>query len=413
MRSALLLVVIALAIGLAAPAAAQPGAGVRPERPFRGLFGSGVGDASQSLVASLTLSGGYDEDLLAVAEGRGRSSSDQRAGGFGGGQAGLGYSLTTQRLTFGASYGASARYFPAFEQPSVIVQPGYAWTPAQNPFEEPEVPGAPDLDFVVSHQTYLRHMTTGSLRYGHGFTRRLSFSSSYSVRRSYFEVSGDRIRHSAGAGLRYAISRGIGASVGYSYRIAQYGGGRSFDDHVIDAGIDFSRALSFSNRTTLSFHTGSGITTHEGDRARVGFSGGASLNHEIGRTWGAAITYGRGWRYADIFEAPVFSDSVSIGIGGLISRRLQFAAGAAATSGGVGFTERNGLIRMSGSAALTMGLTQFVGLSLAYVYYRHDFEADVVLAPGVLRTSERHGVRAAVSVMAPIFQRSRRPNAAR
>ena len=49
----------------ASPVAAQQQG--RPERPYRGIFGGGVGDAEQLLTVNFGVSGGYDDNILANA----------------------------------------------------------------------------------------------------------------------------------------------------------------------------------------------------------------------------------------------------------------------------------------------------------------------------------------------------------
>ena len=56
---------------LAASAAAQS---VRPERPYRGLFASSSSDTEQELALNGSLGSGYDDNILADAQGRTTSS---------------------------------------------------------------------------------------------------------------------------------------------------------------------------------------------------------------------------------------------------------------------------------------------------------------------------------------------------
>ena len=63
-RSPVLLALVAMLWSGSAVAQAP-----RPERPFRGLFGGGVGNTEQSLTAHASLGGSYDDNLLAEARG--------------------------------------------------------------------------------------------------------------------------------------------------------------------------------------------------------------------------------------------------------------------------------------------------------------------------------------------------------
>ena len=60
-----------------APAAAQGSA--RPERPYRGLFGSGTSETGQMLSVGASLGSGWDDDLEANARGTGGATTGRRA----------------------------------------------------------------------------------------------------------------------------------------------------------------------------------------------------------------------------------------------------------------------------------------------------------------------------------------------
>ena len=63
MKSRIILsVCVAALFAASTPAAAQA---PRPERPYRGLFGGGVGDVEQSLIWNGSTGGGYDDNVLA------------------------------------------------------------------------------------------------------------------------------------------------------------------------------------------------------------------------------------------------------------------------------------------------------------------------------------------------------------
>jgi hypothetical protein len=73
MRPFLYFFVLMLATALAdVPAYAQA---PRPERPYRGLFGSNTANLDQQLAASASVGGGYDDNLLADALDTGHQAS--------------------------------------------------------------------------------------------------------------------------------------------------------------------------------------------------------------------------------------------------------------------------------------------------------------------------------------------------
>ena len=98
------------------PAAAQTQQASRPERPYRGIFASGTQDSGQSLTANSTVSGGYDDNILADATHR-NTIREGQAGKLGQFSGGLNYSWLGQRGELTAGAGTSVRYYPSLENP--------------------------------------------------------------------------------------------------------------------------------------------------------------------------------------------------------------------------------------------------------------------------------------------------------
>ena len=97
--------------GVAAVSAQQ----ARPERPYRGLFGGGVGNSEQLLSLELGVGGGYDDNILAGLTGDSGTSSGatgQAGGSFGSLSAELTYALNRTRVNFAASFATSSRFSP-------------------------------------------------------------------------------------------------------------------------------------------------------------------------------------------------------------------------------------------------------------------------------------------------------------
>src|SRR5688572_29461951 len=106
----------------AAPALAQTGT-PRAERPYRGLFASGVDDAGQSLIATGSIGGGYDSnvfaDLGATGPGIVTDPRFARPGMVGSASGALEYALRQDKVDFMASFGDAYRYYPQNSQTSV------------------------------------------------------------------------------------------------------------------------------------------------------------------------------------------------------------------------------------------------------------------------------------------------------
>src|SRR5688500_8910763 len=105
MKSSLTSIVCAAALLIAVPAAAQQ---PRPARPYRGLFGGGMGDTEQVLTLTGSVGVGYDDNVLADQSGTGGLGTDPRidqSGTFQQMSGGLTYSLERTRVSLGASLG--------------------------------------------------------------------------------------------------------------------------------------------------------------------------------------------------------------------------------------------------------------------------------------------------------------------
>ena len=100
---------------MAVPAIAQQQPLPRVERPYRGLFGGGVGDAEQLLTVDLKTGGGYDHIISAGAPAGSPDSVDStpwQNGGFGNFAAALGYSLNRERITVDATLASDNYFYP-------------------------------------------------------------------------------------------------------------------------------------------------------------------------------------------------------------------------------------------------------------------------------------------------------------
>jgi hypothetical protein len=173
---------------------------------------------------------------------------------------------------------------------------------------------------------------------------------------------------------------------------------------VMDGGINYSRPLSLSRNTTLSFSTGS-YATRRSDRMRVGLTGSARLNHELGRSWSAFAAYGRRARLDESFDELIVGDGLSAGIGGLLNRRVHVRATMGASLGSIGIDDgAPAFSTVHSNAALGYALARFANLSVTYSYYRHRFGAGTAMPLGLPSAFDRQSVQINVSFWAPLFQ---------
>ncbi len=427
-----------------AHARAQQPATARPERPYRGIFGGGVGETEQLLTATLSL-GGVALSQRLPADG---SASPVGAGGYstnGQGSGGFSYSLKRSKLDLQASWSMSGRYLPdatprvmAGDGASVVLgwpltkhthidgsfngtrQP-YSTLPAAAPLFEAE-PGSTDtidLQRVALRESYIGY--GAQLGIAHTMNRRLALSGNLAYGGSrYNEPTRDVIRRSGKALATWTIGRGLGLRAGYGRQLSQYrddeGLVHGSPSESYDAGIDFSRALSFSRKTTLAFSSGSsGVGNH--GKTQYQLVGSARLNHEIWRTWVAALTFGRDFSFVNQFREPVLSDSMSAGASGTITRRVQASASIGAAAGLVGIRRGLGVKKdyrsVNTSISLSAAITRYIAVTTHYGHYSQAFATTAPELQNYSREGGRHTFDVNLALWAPLYQRSQRPHASR
>ena len=265
----------------------------------------------------------------------------------------------------------------------------------------------PGLDLAVAREPTVHSTFSGDISYN--TTERASLTGYYSlVRRDL--VSGDSFGYYSqmfGGRYTYRLNQYLGVRAGYGYRIADFAGPDTepIASHDLDVGADggYGRSFSLSRRTTFSFQTGSSVFLHErsvdstdnrsGTETRLFVNGSASLVHTWGRTWSANVGGSRSVNYEIGFSEPFLSNAVFAAVGGLLTPRLDFTASASRTAGSVGFgSGNNGFGASYATAALRMGLTEWLATYVQYFYYRHDFESGVALPVFVSVARDRQGV---------------------
>jgi hypothetical protein len=326
--------------------------------------------------------------------------------------------LTRYSGSLGASFQLGASTSLGVTQ-SLSRQPYYLLASFPPVFEgEPGVaPPVPPVDAGAGVRTEQRLFSATAVSLTQGLGRRASFFANYGGQ-FYASASGayDANSQSGGAGFRFALARGLGLRLGYAYAEFRFGDPTDADrtrSHTADVGIDYSRALSFSRRTSLAFSTGTSAVVYQ-DQTHYNVTGNLRLAHEIGRTWQASIGYTRGVVFLDTLREPGFADSVTLGIGGMANRRVRLQAslsGAAGNAGfGAGAADFNTAVA---STSMQVGLSRYAGLSFSYAYYRHWASAGAVLAEGVRRQIDRQSLQVSINLWAPLVNGARRSDASR
>ena len=252
--------------------------------------------------------------------------------------------------------------------------------------------------------------------YSHSFSQASSIDAQFGYHfYHFFNANSERSDHQEQrAGLTYHHSVGRYASLvlGYTYRhnLVPDAVDRPLAMHDINAGVNYSRALSRTRQTKVSFHTGSTLTNSTNNvsqptpetRTHFFVVGGAELLREIGQTWGAQAAYNRSVTYEAGFVQPVLRDEVSARIGGLIGRNVDVSSGVYYTVGAVGLETTN-YHSLLASSQVRWAITRSLATYASYYYYLYNFGSDVSLPSGVVQELHRNGVRIGLTTWLPLW----------
>jgi hypothetical protein len=421
----------------------------RAERSYLGVFGSGVDQFEQVLTVNGSAGIGYDTSPGTAATEAGLQPAPlplkQVGTAYDHLSGGLSYTASVRKLSVDGSLSSALRQYPQRDFPdqpnygasvaagmngvnlgkktsvSAGIGASYQSTRAFMPFP---VLDSPDLGPVeiptAEYGTGLRDYSSynASASISHQLSRRSSLGGGYSRHSTLFGGTGsfDDLADQTGS-VRYShgLTRDLGLHLGYGYTAATYGQGRqSYENHSIDTGVDYNRALSLTRRTKLAFSSG-GTAVRQDQQTRYDVIGSAVLSHEIGRTWNAALSYQRNVGFTELVLQPIFSDSLSASLGGLITRKLTFHSGVGTSRGSVGVDDRasNGFDAWSGFAGVNRALTRNLALGASYSYYHYNFQPGASLVTGLTSNMNRHSVSVTLNAWAPVFHHGRKQNASR
>ena len=213
-----------------------------------------------------------------------------------------------------------------------------------------------------------------------------------------------------GGGYSYVMTRYAKLRAGYSQLDSDYpaifaGRARRYSQRSIDAGVDYSRPLSISRRTTFSFGTGT-AAIDDGNDTLYKITGTASLHHQMRRTWNANLAYVRGLGIVPGFTEPFFADSVNANVRGNLTNRVALDLTAGYTNGYVGIQARNlDYVSYQANTRLEWAVhRERLGIYGHYYYYAHEFVGTTPMPNAIPRQVDRHGVRAGIIFRFPLLQ---------
>ena len=427
-RASALLVLAICALGR--PAQAQESASARPTA---GLFG-GDSISSEQLSFSWSLLGAADDNVTTGSV----SASDPRfqvKGTYGTADGSLSYSTRGKHALFSATAASGGRYYPDLKElsgfdgsggvslaadlgakTSIQASQGFTYQPYyQLNFLNvlaPATSSIPTRDSDAALTTRESIGFVGNFGLTRHFTARSSFTVGYSYRRTQFSASSERfLWQIAHAKFSHNLTRYAALRLGYGYGQGQNGIGvtKPTVNHDLDIGVDYSRALSFSRKTTLTFGSGTTIIRQQDVSGQNGSyyraNGDANLTREIGRTWSAVATYHRGVQFIEGFADPLYADSVLLHVGGLLNRRVSVSLSGDYSKGTLGVgTVDHGYSTSSAGSEVRVALNRTLAAYAQYFYYRYGFDNGVALPGGLPSALGRQGLRVGISGWLPLHR---------
>jgi hypothetical protein len=121
------------------------------------------------------------------------------------------------------------------------------------------------------------------------------------------------------------------------------------------------------------------------------------LTHQIARSWTASLRYDRALQFVQALPQPFFSDSITAGVRGNPSRRVDLSFSGGYSAGAIGVSAQGGALgTYTGSAQIGMSLNRHSALYSEYLYYHYRFGQQTLVAafPGLLdRQTARVGLK--------------------
>jgi hypothetical protein len=438
-----------LAIGvlaLAAACAVSPDAyAQRAAGPFAGLFGGqqpsgtrpapGAPEVSQTVDLRWSAYEGYDDVAQDQFGNIVPESEFQKSGVYSGFSAGLGYQRNSRAINVALNASTSARAYgssynltaPTYSAGGSIAMPlgrrtmintsvgiGYASFYQFTPFLAILAPEAltftPGYGSIAAGRTSLGISTSAGL--SQTLWRHASIGGNLRWFRREFLDGTESPLDARGYQLKFqqGLTRGLGFHAGYDYqegRLDAAPGEINPTIRNLDIGLDYSKALSFSRRTTVSFGTGTAIAQNESG-SQYHLNAQATLNQQIGRTWNANVSFNRGSQFVEGLRDLVFADSVTASVHGQPMSRLELTGSLATTSGTVGIKVlAPHFSSYTASGKVAVAVTRLLGVFTQYTYYRYDVPPGSPTALDFRPRLGRQSVMVGLSGWFPIVEDAR------
>jgi hypothetical protein len=429
----------------AQPQTVQPtGEPQQPQRPLTALFRGAQRQRRDVISLSSSFYGAYDQELGPTANGGGPRGL-LNAGPYTGIDLGLGFSPTGEgAFAINARANSSIRYYPdltdlvaATHDGSVSAsyevndrlsfngRGGFAYTPyfdfAALPDLDPESPAVPVRGRDTAFSTRRLRTFEGGGDLVYGSSERSSISLGYGIRQTTSIEEGQSATDlSAFAGYHRRLNRRTTSRITFVHRDGENevgGVSRPVRVEDLEFGLDRDWARSQTRRTTFSFSVGPSLIEHQ-NQQQVRAFGGFGVSHPFARSWNIRAFYRRGVTFLTGVTEPMLSNSATVTVGGLLTRKLDVSLSAGATLGEVGIESETAQTydTYTGSARARYAISRSFAIYGEYIYQSHNYNA--ALAPVVGEESAlpgvtRSGLRFGLTWYTPLLQDTPRPEPAR
>ncbi len=400
-----------------------------PSRPFRGLFRNrlGASELGHSLDLQWSVLSSKDDTVTSGASGA-DGQALQVGGLFYRPAATVAYGFRARRAAFTVSGGGGGRYYSNFtelnaedatESASFAAELGKSTQIratqrlASEPYFQIDVfggmipmeltaPAGPEVSLLARRSL----ASAGDI----GVTRRLGRRSQvvieYMYQRQAYSSGDERFQwQNANGKLLHNLTRYAALRLGYGRGESTntlFAVRNAIRTDTIDVGVDYSRPLSFSRKTTIGFSSGTASVSQSGRRDYQLVLDGR-LRRELERHWNLDAAYHRGFQFQPGFADPFFADALQLQVSGLIGRRMEFNGSGGYASGRIGLNQAgNDYSSGSASVAIRFALTRLLSIETGYTYARYDFDLNPRLPAGLPRHVTRQGVRVGLSGWLPL-----------
>ena len=180
---------------------------------------------------------------------------------------------------------------------------------------------------------------------------------------------------------------------------------------MIDVGLEYGNEVPLARRISFSFSVKPSMLRQTAS-TNFRLNGNAQVMRGFGRTWSSSLGYTRSTEFVAGITTPLFWDSLTASINGLLSTRVEWSARVGAEHAEEGSGLRGTVTEYTGTSRLTIGITHRMAAYGQFTYYHHEippgltaFELRSVIA--------RQRVSAGITLWLPLATETRAPRDSR